>query len=121
MHRSIQFYDALLNPLGIRRREQEAAQDEFIACYKTDSPDNLLFFVVKPFDEQATTPGNGALVAFQAKNTSQVDQCYEAGMSKGGVDEGKPGPRPNYSQGYYGAYLRDPDGNKVHIVYRSDV
>ena len=121
MHRSIQFYDALLNPLGIKRREQEPAQDEFIVCYKTDSPDSPLFFVVKPIDEQAATSGNGAMVAFQAKDTSQVDQCYEAGMNSGGVDEGKPGPRPNYSQGYYGAYLRDPDGNKVHIVYRSDV
>ena len=121
MHRSIRFYDAFLDPLGISRRAQEAAQDEIMVCYKTDSPDSTLFFVVKPIDEQPATSGNGAMVAFQAKSAHQVDQCYEAGMSSGGIDEGKPGPRPNYSQGYYGAYLRDPDGNKVHIVYRSDV
>jgi len=42
-------------------------------------------------------------------------------MQSGGTDEGAPGNRPEYSEGYYGAYLRDPDGNKVHIVYRGDL
>ena len=121
MHRSIRFYDAFLDPLGISRRAQEAAQDEIMVCYKTESSASPLLFIVKPINEQVATSGNGAMVAFQATSASQVDQCYEAGMSNGGVDEGKPGPRPQYSQGYYGAYLRDPDGNKVHIVYRSDV
>jgi hypothetical protein len=37
------------------------------------------------------------------------------------VDEGAPGPRPHYGNGYYGAYLRDPDGNKIHLVYRGDI
>ena len=47
--------------------------------------------------------------------------AYAAGVLAGGVDDGEPGPRPHYGDGYYGAYLRDPDGNKVHIVHRGDM
>ncbi|MBL8266844.1 MAG: hypothetical protein JNL55_10710 [Steroidobacter sp.] len=48
-------------------------------------------------------------------------QDATAGMAAGGSDEGAPGERTNYGVGYYGAYLRDPDGNKVHIVHRGDM
>jgi hypothetical protein len=41
-----------------------------------------------------------------------------AALAAGGRDEGKPGPRPSYGPDYYGAYIRDPDGNKVHFVRR---
>jgi hypothetical protein len=61
------------------------------------------------------------MVAFLAPTTSSVDLAYEAGLCSGGVDEGAPGERANYGAGYYGAYLRDPDGNKVHIAYRGDL
>lgn len=46
---------------------------------------------------------------------------YDAGLAAGGADEGAPGERPHYAPGYYGAYLRGPDGNKVHLVYRGDL
>lgn len=42
-------------------------------------------------------------------------------MLMGGTDEDAPGPRPHYGPDYFGAYLRDPDGNKVHVVYRHEV
>ena len=45
-----------------------------------------------------------------------VDAAYDAGMSAGGKDEGAPGLREHYHPNYYGAYLRDPDGNKVCVV-----
>ena len=61
------------------------------------------------------------MIAFRATNREQVDQCYQNGISNGGTDEGPPGNRPQYADGYYGAYLRDPDGNKLHIVYRGDL
>lgn len=41
-------------------------------------------------------------------------------MRNGGADEGAPGPRPHYGPGYFGAYLRDPDGNKTHLVYQRE-
>jgi hypothetical protein len=39
-------------------------------------------------------------------------------MAAGGTDEGAPGPRPQFAADYYGAYVRDPDGNKLHFVTR---
>jgi predicted lactoylglutathione lyase len=61
------------------------------------------------------------MVAFTAASPEAVNRAYAAGIEAGGSDEGAPGPRPRYGNGYYGAYLRDPDGNKVHIAYRGDV
>ena len=73
-----------------------------------------------PFDDKPASVGNGSMVAFNATNRSEVDRSYQAGMANGGTDEGPPGERPDYAKGYYGAYLRDPDGNKIHIVFRGD-
>ena len=61
------------------------------------------------------------MVAFLAPTPTAVDAAYSAGMAAGGKDEGAPGERPNYGIGYYGAYLRDPDGNKIHILHRGDL
>lgn len=61
------------------------------------------------------------MVAFLALSPEAVNSSYAAGLSTGGADEGAPGPRPHYGFGYYGAYLRDPDGNKVHVVHRGDL
>jgi hypothetical protein len=61
------------------------------------------------------------MVAFLAPSAAAVDAAYAAGMTAGGSDEGEPGERPHYGVGYYGAYLRDPDRNKVHVVFRGDL
>jgi catechol 2,3-dioxygenase-like lactoylglutathione lyase family enzyme len=61
------------------------------------------------------------MVAFLAPDPKAVDAAYQAGLAAGGTDEGGPGPRVRYGRGYYGAYLRDPDGNKVHVVHRGDL
>ena len=54
-------------------------------------------------------------------NIISVKESYAAGLQNGGVDDGAPGERVHYRVGYYGAYIRDPDGNKIHIVYRGDL
>jgi catechol 2,3-dioxygenase-like lactoylglutathione lyase family enzyme len=61
------------------------------------------------------------MVAFLASSQEAVVQAYQAGLAKGRTDEGPPGLREHYGIGYFGAYLRDPDGNKVHITYRGDL
>jgi len=61
------------------------------------------------------------MVAFMAPSPAAVDAAYAAGLATLGTNEGAPGLRPQYGDGYYGAYLRDPDGNKIHIVYRGDM
>ena len=76
------------------------------------------FFITKPFNGAPASPGNGWMCAFYAPTREAVSQAYDAALAHGGIDEGPPGPRPHYSPDYYGAYLRDPDGNKLHVVLR---
>lgn len=73
-------------------------------------------FIGPPFDGLPATNGNGTHVAFIAQSRADVDAFYKAAMSNGGSDEGPPGPRPHYHKNYYGAYARDPDGNKLQAV-----
>jgi hypothetical protein len=61
------------------------------------------------------------MVAFLAPSAEAESVAYSGGHDHGGMGEGAPGPRPHYGEGYFGAYLRDPDGNKVHIVHRGDL
>ena len=56
--------------------------------------------------------GNGTMVALQAKDKDQVHRLYKIAMAHGGTDEGPPGPRGD--SGFYAAYFRDPDGNKLN-------
>lgn len=61
------------------------------------------------------------MTAFMASSEEAVRKAFNAGIENGGNSMGNPGTRPRYGDGYYGAYLLDPDGNKIHIVYRGDI
>lgn len=74
------------------------------------------FWVLSPFDGKPASVGNGSHVAFLAATRAMVDAFHAAALANGGVDEGAPGPRPHYHPNYYGAYVRDPDGNKLQAV-----
>jgi catechol 2,3-dioxygenase-like lactoylglutathione lyase family enzyme len=121
LRRAAQFYDALLTPLGLVRRQVVPDGGPAALCWV--SPDAALprFYVYSPLNGQPASSGNGSMVAFLASSDVVVNAAYEAGIAGGGTSEGLPGERPNYGKGYYGAYLRDPDGNKVHIVHRGDL
>jgi catechol 2,3-dioxygenase-like lactoylglutathione lyase family enzyme len=73
-------------------------------------------FVGSPFDGGAPSPGNGPHAAFLAPDRAAVDAFHAAALANGGSDEGAPGLRPHYHANYYGAYVRDPDGNKLQAV-----
>jgi catechol 2,3-dioxygenase-like lactoylglutathione lyase family enzyme len=115
------FYDAVLSPLGLARRVVEPDGGPGAACWVQAGWKLPRFYVYRPFDGRPCTPGNGSMVAFAARDAAEVDAAHAAGLLHGGVDEGAPGPRPRYGNDYYGAYLRDPDGNKIHIVFRDDL
>jgi catechol 2,3-dioxygenase-like lactoylglutathione lyase family enzyme len=55
-------------------------------------------------------------IAFRAESNAQVDAFYAAALAAGGTDNGPPGPRPHYHAGYYGAFVRDPDGHNIEAV-----
>jgi len=74
-----------------------------------------LFVIGAPFDGQASQPGNGQMVALLAPSREAVRNCYAAAIAQGGQCEGEPGLRPHYHPDYYGAYFRDPDGNKLCV------
>jgi hypothetical protein len=61
------------------------------------------------------------MTAFLAPSPEAVRAAHAAGLAAGGADEGAPGERPRYGRGYYGAYLRDPEGTKLHVVHRGDL
>lgn len=119
--RAAAFYDAILLPIGLRRRQVVPDGGPEAACWVSPNAKLPRFYVYMPFNSEAATAGNGSMVAFLAPNPEGVRKAYFAGLEAGGKDEGPPGERINYGVGYYGAYLRDPDGNKVHIAHRGDL
>ncbi len=73
-------------------------------------------WIVLPLDGKPARPGNGIMIAYMAPDRETVRQAYQAAMENGGTDEGAPGLRPQYHENYYGAYVRDPTGNKLCFV-----
>lgn len=107
------FYDAIANALSLPvflERDGGAAWGDAVGPK---------LFVGPAFDGQEATNGNGTHVAFLAKSRAAVDDFYQAALAHGGSDEGPPGLRAHYHPNYYGAYVRDPDGNKLQAVCHS--
>ena len=118
LDRAAVFYDAVLLPLGLRRRIVEPDGGPPALCWVGAKP-YPRFYVYALFNGQVATSGNGAMIAFIAPSRAAVDHAHAAGLTSGGADEGAPGLRTHYAPDYYGAYLRDPDGNKLHMVHRA--
>ncbi len=100
------FYDALLGDIGASR-VMEA--DKFIAWGV--SPKSPALSIIKPEDGNAATVGNGVMVAIAMDSTDKVDAFHAKALVLGGTDEGAPGER---GEGFYAAYFRDLDGNKLN-------
>ena len=110
---STAFYDAVLATIGWSSH----AQFPGWRGYRAEGGAGLTLWLCTPFDGAAPTPGNGNMLGFAAATTGVVDAFHAAAMAHGGRDEGAPGPRPHYGPDWYAAYLRDPDGNKLAIVF----
>ena len=121
LSKSQKFYNSVLAPLGYISREVTADGGPKSCCWIGRESQLPRFYVCEPFNKQAATSGNGTMISFLAPNIASVNESYAAGLSFGGIDEGEPNERKQYGEGYYGAYIRDPDGNKIHIVFRGDI
>jgi predicted lactoylglutathione lyase len=106
LERAAAFYDQLLKLVGAGRFMEE---ETFIAW--AVAPDKPALSVTKPYDGQPATVGNGVMVALAVRKPEQVDAIHARAMELGGADEGAPGPRGG---GFYAAYFRDLDGNKLN-------
>lgn len=121
LERAGRFYDALLAPLGLRQRPVTPDGGPLALCWVSGNASLPRFYVYSPRDGLPATVGNGSMVAFLAPTIEAVKASWASGIANGSTDEGAPGARPHYGEGYFGAYLRDLDGNKVHIVHRGDL
>ena len=113
LDRAVAFYDRILAPLGLARQVNDTDQGHVGYAAPGGPPQ---FWVLRPFDGQPASAGNGTTIAFEAPDRATVDAVHAAILGAGGRDEGGPGPRPHYHADYYGAYARDLDGHKLCIA-----
>jgi catechol 2,3-dioxygenase-like lactoylglutathione lyase family enzyme len=107
--RAREFYDPLMSLIGFRLLKMSDKAAHYGAS-------DIVFSLETPVDGHAASPGNGVHIAFQAPDRQTVRRFHETALANGAADEGAPGIRENYNANYYGAFLRDPDGNKIEVV-----
>jgi catechol 2,3-dioxygenase-like lactoylglutathione lyase family enzyme len=107
--RSRKFYDATMGALGHSPSSApEGSQRHFYGGFGTGA-----IGIGTPANGEAATFANGGTIGLVAKDVAAIDAWHAAGLANGGSCEGPPGHRPNAPGKSYGAYLRDPDGNKL--------
>jgi catechol 2,3-dioxygenase-like lactoylglutathione lyase family enzyme len=105
------FYDAVFPAIGATL---DADYPPVTFCYRFRNDTRA--WIALPYDKSAAQPGNGNMPGYRCANAAEVDAAYAAALAHGGSDEGAPGPRPLYGPEFYGAYARDPDGNKLSFI-----
>jgi catechol 2,3-dioxygenase-like lactoylglutathione lyase family enzyme len=110
---ALPFYDGVMGAIGYERQFFDGGW----AGYGPKGGAHDVY-VCPPHDGQPARAGNGVMIAFKAPSEAAVRAAYAAGMANGGSDEGPPGFRPPDATSFYGAYLRDPTGNKLCVFFR---
>ena len=115
LYSATKFYDAVMTVLGYERH----SNGDTFAGY--GHPDNATLgtdslWVLKPFDGQPASYGNGTNIAFRASSRQQVNDFHQKSLALGGTDDGKPGVRSEAHPNFYAGYVRDPFGNKLVAV-----
>ena len=102
-----EFYAAVLGEMGAK----ELFNNDRLYFYDK-GPGQPMIAIGGPYDEQSASCGNGVMPALSCESNDQVGTVYKKAISLGAKDEGAPGERV---PGFYGAYFRDPDGNKICV------
>ncbi len=111
LEKARKFYDEIAGLLGAKR---VIDRDELTA-YQSEA--GGLFVIGKPLAGEATV-GNGTQVVFDAPSPAVVDAVHAKALQLGGKCEGPPGYRGPKEMGFYAAYIRDLDGNKIVVTHR---
>ncbi|MGA2567205.1 MAG: VOC family protein [Pseudolabrys sp.] len=106
---SAHFYEAVLATLGFAKLDARPATIGFGKAYPE-------FWINLRGELTPVAAGSGAHVCFRARTTEVVDAFHSAALAAAGADDGKPGLRPQHGEGYYAAFVRDPDGNRIEAV-----
>jgi catechol 2,3-dioxygenase-like lactoylglutathione lyase family enzyme len=109
------FYDAFFGGFG---HERKFADGGWIG-YGPKGSETHSVYVCPPQDGKEASFGNGMMLAFPARSEDEVKAAYAGGLAHGGSDEGPPGFRPPDKREFYGAYLRDPTGNKLCVYWKA--
>jgi catechol 2,3-dioxygenase-like lactoylglutathione lyase family enzyme len=103
------FYETVLAALGFSKLESRPVTVGFGKAYPE--------FWINLRDGMAPIPaGSGAHICFRARSTAMIDAFHAAALAAGGADDGPPALRPQHGDGYYAAFIRDPDGNRIEAV-----
>ena len=105
------FYDAVFMQIG---GELDVEYPGFTFCYRFRNGTRA--WVAGPTNKETAAPGNGNMPGFRCASEDEVNAAHAATLANGGISEGDPGPRPMYGPDFYGAYVRDPDGNKMSFI-----
>lgn len=106
MDKAKAFYNALFSDMGVKLGMDMGR----IAFYSAGRGKPMLAICV-PYNEEAPNPGNGNMVAIQCESQEQIQALHSKALELGASCEGEPGQR--IKDVFYGAYIRDPDGNKL--------
>ena len=109
LERSAAFYEAVLAEIGLEKLVSRADTVGFGKRYPE--------FWLNGRPGMGPVPaGSGTHFCLRAREPAQVDAFHRAALAAGAVSDGAPGARPDYGEGYYAAFIRDSDGNRVEVV-----
>jgi predicted lactoylglutathione lyase len=111
LSRATSFYDALLAEMGVTRM-MDLGERGFAWGAAMDKP---MLCIMTPYDGKPATVGNGVMVGVSVDSRELVDRIHAKALELGGADEGAPGLRAEGGEGFYAAYFRDLDGNKLDV------
>jgi catechol 2,3-dioxygenase-like lactoylglutathione lyase family enzyme len=103
------FYEAVLDTLGFVKLDARAATVGFGKRYSE-------FWINQRSTQTPVAADSGVHVALRATSTGAVDAFHAAALVAGGTSDGPPGLRPRHGEGYYAAFIRDLDGNRIEAV-----
>jgi catechol 2,3-dioxygenase-like lactoylglutathione lyase family enzyme len=109
--RAKSFYDTLLAEMGVSRLMEFGGRGYGWAA----SMDQPMLCIMTPYDGKPATVGNGVMAGISVPSRELVDRMHSKALELGGADEGPPGLRSEGGEGFYAAYFRDLDGNKLDV------
>lgn len=111
--RALGFYSAVMDILGHPLKFSEP--EKRWAAWKPMNAERPLVIIGMPYDGSQSQAGNGQMIALIAPCRTAVREAHDIAIAHGGQSEGLPGLRPRYHADFYGAYVRDHDGNKICV------